>query len=92
MAIRLSAQLGLCSYEDADAVRDHLVEVGLPIAPPADFDFDIDTLMALMAQDKKAQAGKLTLILARGIGQAFISRDTAASDVRALWHECLLRA
>ena len=39
---------------------------------------DVDALMKLMAQDKKVRDGKLTLILARGIGEAFIARDVAA--------------
>ena len=32
-------------------------------------------LMALMAQDKKVERGKLTFILPRGIGQAFVAND-----------------
>jgi len=31
-----------------------------------------------MAGDKKAEGGRLTLILARGIGQAFVERDVDA--------------
>jgi 3-dehydroquinate synthetase len=34
-----------------------------------------------MRQDKKAQGGKLTFILVRGIGDAFIARDVAEHDV-----------
>ena len=36
-----------------------------------------------MRQDKKAQGGKLTFILVRGIGEAFIARDVADADVIA---------
>ena len=32
-----------------------------------------DALMALIAQDKKVKRGKLTFILARGIGQSFVA-------------------
>ena len=32
-------------------------------------------LVALMAQDKKVKAGVPTFILARGIGEAFVTRD-----------------
>ena len=39
--------------------------------------------MKLMAQDKKVRHGKLTFILARGIGEAFIARDVPADTVRA---------
>lgn len=86
LAFQLSANLGLCSDDDCTRVRDHLDAAGfvtdlrhLPGAP-----FDIERLMTLMAADKKAEAGKLTFILARGIGRAFIERDTPAEVVREL--------
>ncbi len=88
MAFRLSADLGLCPAADARAVREHLQAVGLPIKPPA-FAYDIERLMALMAQDKKAEHGKLTLILARGIGQAFVNPNTNPTPVRASWQTLL---
>src|SRR3984957_1800374 len=69
MAFKLSAQLGRCSHKDAYDVRDHFVMIGLPVTPPP-FDYNIDQLMAYMARDKKAQAGKLRLILSCGIGNA----------------------
>ena len=84
MAFRLSADLGLCSREDANAVREHFKQIGLPVEPPA-FTYEVDKLMALMAQDKKAEHGKLTLIMLKGIGQAYVSRDINPSPVRALW-------
>ena len=34
-----------------------------------------------MGQDKKVRGGRLTLILTRGIGEAFITRDVAAPTV-----------
>ena len=40
--------------------------------------------MKMMAQDKKVRDGKLTFILARGIGEAFIARDVPRRQVRAL--------
>jgi 3-dehydroquinate synthetase len=36
-----------------------------------------------MRQDKKAKAGRLTFILVRGIGEAFIARGVADEDVLA---------
>jgi 3-dehydroquinate synthetase len=36
---------------------------------------DAAGLVELMRQDKKASAGRLTFILVRGIGEAFVSRD-----------------
>ncbi|MDR3451121.1 MAG: 3-dehydroquinate synthase [Alphaproteobacteria bacterium] len=89
MALRLSVEMGLCPAKDYEEARAHLASVGLPVKPPA-FAYDIDRLMELMAQDKKATGGKLTLILARGIGQAFVSRDVDPAQVRALWKEFLV--
>jgi 3-dehydroquinate synthase len=37
-----------------------------------------------MAQDKKNESGKLTFILARGIGRAFVSKDVSPEAVRTL--------
>ena len=42
-----------------------------------------DALMELIAQDKKVKRGKLTFILARGIGQAFVANDVDPAQVRA---------
>jgi 3-dehydroquinate synthetase len=44
---------------------------------------DAAALFALMRQDKKVRQGKLTLILVRGIGQAFVTRDVAPDTVSA---------
>jgi len=88
MALRLSARLGLCAQKECDEVRAHLAAVGLPVAPPS-FAYKADRLMELMVQDKKAAESKMTLILARGIGQAFIAHDIDVAEIRALWGEFL---
>ena len=75
LAFDLSARLGLCPPEDAARVRRHLGSVGLPVAPPARLGNRGADLVALMGQDKKVEGGRLTFILARGIGRAFITRD-----------------
>ena len=36
-----------------------------------------------MAQDKKAEGGRLTFILARRAGEAFVARDLDAGRMRA---------
>ena len=38
--------------------------------------------MALIAQDKKVKRGKLTFILLRGIGRAFVAHDVEPALVR----------
>jgi 3-dehydroquinate synthase len=83
MAFRLSAKLGLCRWEDAEHVEQHLGKVGLP-ASPRDISLtlpDPGGLLRIMHQDKKARAGRLTFILVRGIGQAFIARDVEEASV-----------
>ncbi len=35
-----------------------------------------------MAQDKKAEGGRLTLVLARGLGDAFVAKDVDAAALR----------
>ena len=62
----------------------HFAAVGLPtrIADiPGDEVPDAATLVRIMGQDKKVRDGKLTLILVRGIGQAFVSRDVSTETV-----------
>ncbi|MEQ8666083.1 MAG: 3-dehydroquinate synthase [Rhodospirillales bacterium] len=83
MAFRLSALLGHCDQGDADRVATHLRSVGVP----ADLS-GLDTanwtaarLLDHMRIDKKVQDGRLTFILARAIGEAFISSDVPEAAV-----------
>lgn len=85
-AFRFSKALGVCSEADApNRVAAHFAAVGLPtrIADIPGEKPDIDTLMKLMAQDKKVRQGKLTFILAHRIGEAFVARDISGDDTRA---------
>lgn len=88
MAFDLSARLGLCSAQTAQHVRTSLQTMGLPATPPQRA-YDLDRLMSLMAQDKKAESGRLTLILARGIGQAFVAKDVDPAPVRQFWQDTI---
>ena len=45
--------------------------------------------MELMAQDKKVKRGRLTFILVRGIGSAFVAPDVDPADVRTFLAEKL---
>jgi 3-dehydroquinate synthetase len=85
LAFELSRELGFTDAASADRVRQHLASAGLPthIKDIAGNEWpEADTLLRLMAQDKKVRAGQLTLILARGIGRAFATRDVQAATVR----------
>jgi 3-dehydroquinate synthetase len=67
----------------AFTVAAHLKRAGLPthaheipgaLPPPED-------LLKLMYQDKKAEGGKLTFILAKAIGETFIAKGVDAAKV-----------
>jgi 3-dehydroquinate synthase len=91
LAFAFSAKRGLLSPAEAERVERHLAAVGLPIhvssvpggVPGA------DRLMDLIAQDKKVRRGRLTFILARGIGASFIAPDVDTAEVRAFLVEKL---
>ena len=85
-AFRFSEQQGLAPAGVAPRVEAHLRAVGLPTRVsdiPGSERPTVDALMTLMAQDKKVQAGRLTFILVRAIGSAFVARDVDAGAVRA---------
>ncbi|HJT06801.1 MAG TPA: 3-dehydroquinate synthase [Stellaceae bacterium] len=85
LAFDFSAARGLLPGADAERVRRHLGKVGLPthISEVPGGVPGVDELMELMAQDKKVRRGRLTFILVRGIGQAFVAPDVDAAEVRA---------
>jgi 3-dehydroquinate synthase len=91
LAFQLSARRGLIGTSDAGRVSRHLAAAGLPVrlaqipgALP-----DADRLMDLIAQDKKVKRGKLTFILVRAIGSAFVAQDVDPAEVRAFLAEKL---
>jgi 3-dehydroquinate synthase len=85
LAFDFSARLGLLPQSDAERVKRHLGKVGLPTraADVAGGVPGVDGLMDLMAQDKKVQRGRLTFILVRGIGKAYVAPDVDPAAVRA---------
>jgi 3-dehydroquinate synthase len=91
LALAFSARRGLLPASEADRVSRHLAAAGLPdhlASIPGNLP-DADRLMDLMAQDKKVKRGKLTLILSRGIGAAFVAPDIDHAEVRAFLAEKL---
>jgi 3-dehydroquinate synthase len=86
LAFDLSVRLGLCPAADAARVRRHFAAVGLPtgLDAVAGHGWSSGGLLSHMRQDKKVRDGRITFILARRIGDAFIARDVALSDVEAL--------
>jgi 3-dehydroquinate synthase len=85
LAFEMSEEMGVCLPGRACRVTDHLASVGLPVSigdmrnrleggPPA-----AQTLISLMAQDKKTKGGRLSFVLVRDIGEAFTT-DTVEPD------------
>jgi len=91
LAFEFSAKRGLLLAATAEKVARHLAAVGLPthLSAVAGIVTGADQLMDLIAQDKKVRRGRLTFILARGIGKAFVAPDVDAAEVRAFLAEKL---
>ena len=94
LAFAFSTELGLCPPSDAARVERHFGAVGLPVkiaaipgAKPAP-----EELLRLMAQDKKVKGGRPALVLARGVGAAFVEHDPPLPRLTAfLSRECAAR-
>jgi len=84
LAFRLSHALDVCNGQEAERFVRHVASTGLPVSigeipgarPQA------DELLAHMAHDKKARDGRLTFVLVRGIGKAFVTNDVPLDLVR----------
>jgi 3-dehydroquinate synthase len=83
LAFDLSARLGFCPPAAAARVRRHLSALGLPTALAAIPAVAPDALIATMQRDKKVSGGRLTLVLARDIGEAFLCRDVLPTTLAA---------
>jgi len=88
LAAQFSAELGMLPPDDVARIIHHLGNVGLPthLQDIAGFAQEglgnADSLLALMAQDKKVKRGKLTFILMEAIGRAVIAKDVDPAKVR----------
>ncbi|MCF6231742.1 MAG: 3-dehydroquinate synthase [Rhodobacteraceae bacterium] len=91
LAFELSARMGLCSQEDPSRVRAHLRSMGMKV-DLGDIEGelpDAEALLGLMGQDKKMMGGKLHYVLARGLGQAFVTADVSRDMVRSVLMDAL---
>ncbi|MCW1951747.1 MAG: 3-dehydroquinate synthase [Octadecabacter sp.] len=89
MAFEVSARMGLCSQESPSRVREHLKAMGMK-TDLADIDGDLpdaEGLLSLMGQDKKVVDGQLRFILARAIGDAFVTPDVPADVVLSVLND-----
>ena len=91
LAFAYSERLGACAPGAAARVRRHLSAVGLP-ASGADLPggpYDARRLVDRMRSDKKNSGGSITLILARGVGGAYVAPGADADDLATFLNEDL---
>lgn len=86
MAMDLSVNKGWCPDIDASRARAHLEEVGLHTTSLhlGNTPFPAEQMYDYMKQDKKVSDGKITFVVSRGIGKAFLSNEPAAEEVKAV--------
>ena len=90
LAARYSARIGLIEAQDAASVTQAARVVGLPTELSAlGLKCTGTRLVDHMRHDKKMDAGTLPFILLRAIGEAFVDRDVALSDVASFLDEQL---
>jgi 3-dehydroquinate synthase len=83
LAFRLSEQLEQTPAGTAGRVEKHFKTVGLPteIGEIPGGQPTVPEILTLMAQDKKVASGRMTLVLAKDIGKAFLTRDISRDDL-----------
>ncbi len=73
MAADMSCRLGWLSEHDRDRAIALIADAGLPTKTPAGL--NPDQFLEAMGHDKKVLAGKLRLVLLRGLGDAVVTAD-----------------
>jgi 3-dehydroquinate synthase len=84
LAFDFAARLGLVTAAESQRVQYHLGEMGLPTQLSAIglAGVPADRLLAHMGKDKKVRDGRITLILPRRIGEAFVMKDAPRAELR----------
>lgn len=82
LAFELSAKLNLCDQGEVALIKKHLSYTGLPVSmKDIKKNWSPKGLLESMFQDKKVSEGKLVLIVANKIGDAFIKKDVDSADI-----------
>ncbi len=89
LAFDFAVRLGISPEQESDRVRRHFAATGLPtrLADIGLAGVSAERLLAHMGKDKKVRDGKITLILPRRIGDAFVMKDAPADKLRAFLAE-----
>lgn len=84
LAFDYSVERGFCPPEDAARLKAILALGGLPPGPEAIADLPgAAAILGFMRQDKKAAAGRLSLVLVKGLGRAFVEREADGAELSA---------
>lgn len=86
MAAHMSVRLGWLDQSDHDRTHRLLTQLKLPTCAPAAV--SAQRMRELMGVDKKVKAGRLRLILLRGIGKSVLSDDFDDETLEATLQEC----
>ena len=81
LAARLSQRLGFIGAAEVGRISVLLARAGLPVAAP---DLGVERYLELMGHDKKVQGGRMRFILAKRLGEAFISADVPRDALDAV--------
>lgn len=80
MAAELSLRLGWLSATELARIESLFRRAGLPVTGPK---LGVERYLDLMSHDKKVEAGRLRLVLLRGLGKAVMHADSPAADLAA---------
>ncbi len=94
LALKLSAQLGFMQEEAITRLESHLQKMGMKTHPnqiicDENAPLNAKMLSDYMRQDKKVRAGRITLILVRGIGKAFLETQVSFDQLQMFWEQQL---
>jgi len=94
LALNYSVRIGLTDKAQANRAEALLNAAGMTtkLATMPGGPYDAPGLTEAMKQDKKVRAGRVPLILARGIGQSFIHPNADLSDVQSFLAEELSKS
>lgn len=82
MAAGLSARLGWLNNAEVERIETLLSRARLPVRGPREL--STERMLELMAVDKKAQDGRIRLVLLRALGEAVITADYAPALLREI--------
>lgn len=80
LAFEFSLDRDLCPAHDVERLRLHFLKTGLMTEPP--FKVTAKEMQEAMRGDKKNKDGHITLILAKGIGQAFVDHHMSETELK----------